>query len=150
MLVKVAQRQLLQLVEQILAQLVAALLRQLGHQVGLEIGGGRHKNIDQAHEQDTLAQFGEHIAAGLDRVGQAVDDGPHGIGTGDAAQAAQNDADEGGDQHKRPLGQVAEGAQSGGLQILGLAEAAAHAAGAPGGLFKFLLVFRHYSDTPSC
>ena len=42
MLVKVAQRQLLQLVEQILAQLVAALLRQLGHQVGLEVGGGRH------------------------------------------------------------------------------------------------------------
>ena len=151
-LVKVAQGELLEFVKQIFAHGVAALLGQLGHQVGLQVGAGGHDHIDQHHQQDAGHQPREDVLTALHRVGEAVDDGPQGVGARHAGQAGQHNADQGGHQPDGPDGQIPEGAQHRGLQVFGLAVASPHVAGATGlGLgVDLCLFFCHYCSTPSC
>ena len=74
MLVKVAQRQGLELVEQVLAQAVDPALGQADHHGGLPIGGGAACHIDHHQDQYGLSQAGKVGAGGPDKV---VDDGAH-------------------------------------------------------------------------
>ncbi len=130
--VKVAQGQLLELVEQLLSHPVAALLGQLGHQVGLDVGTRRRQQIDPHEPQAAGRQTGP---VGLPRgpgAGDPVDDGLLQIGARHPKQGGRHHADQRGDEQGGPVGDILHGAQHGAAQILGLSEAAPGSAGAVG------------------
>ena len=137
MLVKVAQRQGLETVKQVLAQAVDAPLGQTDHQSGLAVGGHTAGQVD-AHQLDNgQGQTGKVGAARPDKL---VDDAPHHIGAAQIAAHRQQQKQQYGQQGQLALCQVAHQTAGGFYHIFGFGVAPSW--GTVGSW--------HYSPTPSC
>ena len=137
MLVKPAQRQGLELVEQILSQSVDPSLGQTNHHSRLSIGGGTACRIDRHQDQHGLGQTGEIGAAGPDKV---VDDGAHHIGSAQISGHGQHQKQQYHQQRQLASGEVPHQTADGAAHIFRLDISPSW--GAVGS--------RHQPSTPSC
>ena len=136
-LVKVAQGQVLELVEQVLAQAVDAPLGQTDHYGSLAVGGQTADKVDAHQHDDGLGQTG-HV--GTARPDKVVDDATHHIGAAQVGAYRHQQAAQHRQQRQLAAGEVAQQTADGLAHILGLLESPS------GGMIGS----RHYSPTPSC
>ena len=137
MLIKVAQRQGLQFIKQVLAQAVDTPLRQADHHGGLAVGGHTAHQIDAHQLEDGKGQTGKVGAAGPDKV---VDDAAHHIGAAQVAGHGEDQKQQYGQQRQLAAGQIAHQAAGRFCHILRLGIAPT----------RGMIGSWHYSPPPSC